>query len=474
MRTAIVLFTRDLRVHDHPALSAAAREAERVVPLFVLDDRIMQTDFARPNRVAFLRDALEDLDTSLARRGARLVVRSGDVDTEAVRTATEVQAEAIFMSHDVSAYAQARRRRLEPACAQHRLDLRVYPGITIAEAGDVRTGSGTHFSVFTPFYRAWRQVPRRPVERPPRSLVLPPNVRRGRLPALEKLVTGRPSPELPTGGETAGRARLTAWLRSGLERYGQRHDDLAADATSRLSPYLHFGCLSPLEVAERASDRPGGGSFVRQLAWRDFYHQLLDARPETSHADMRNRGDRWLADEDGLAAWKEGRTGYPIVDAGMRQLLREGFIHNRARLITASFLTKDLYVDWRAGASHYLDWLVDGDVANNSGNWQWVAGTGADTRPNRIFNPIRQAKRFDPRGDYVRRYLPELAEIGDAGVHEPWRLERGRARTPRLPGADRRSRRGDRSLSKSPSRLAGTNPIFTSRRPMSCGSLARL
>ena len=423
MQTAIVLFTRDLRVHDHPALSAAARDAERIVPLFVLDDRILQTAFAQPNRVAFLRDALADLDSSLAKRGARLVLRSGDVVTETVRTAIEVRAEAIFMSHDVSGYAQARRQRLMRACGEHRVALRLFPGITIAEAGDVTTSSGTHFSVFTPFYRAWRQVPRRPLEQPPRRLVLPANVRLGRLPALERLVGGTVSPELPAGGETEGRKRLTATMRSGLGRYRQRNDDLAADATSRLSPSLHFGCLSPLEVAERAAGRPDAGSFVRQLAWRDFYHQLLDARPETSHGDMRSRGDRWRKDEEGLAAWKEGRTGYPIVDAGMRQLLREGFIHNRARMITASFLTKDLYVDWREGASHYLDWLVDGDVANNSGNWQWVAGTGADTRPNRVFNPIRQARKFDPSGEYVRRYVPELAEIGAGEVHEPWKLE---------------------------------------------------
>ncbi len=426
VQTAVVLFTRDLRVHDHPALAAAVREAERIVPLFVLDDGILQTGFARPNRVGFLRDALEDLDASLVERGARLVLRRGDVVPEAVKTAIEVNAEAIFMSYDVSAYANARRQRLEHACAEHRVALCLCSGTTIAAAGAVTTTSGTHFSVFTPFYRAWRQVPRRPVEQPPRRLALPSNVRRGRLPGLEKLALGRRSPRLPAGGETAGRKRLSAWLRSGLGRYRQRHDDLAADATSRLSPYLHFGCLSPLEVAERARDLPGGESFVRQLAWRDFYHQLLDARPETSHDDMRSRGDRWRDDETDLTAWKEGRTGYPIVDAGMRQLLREGFIHNRARMITASFLTKDLYVDWRDGAAHYLDWLVDGDVANNSGNWQWVAGTGADTRPNRVFNPIRQAKRFDPRGDYVRRYLPELAEIGDAAVHEPWRLERAR------------------------------------------------
>ena len=188
MRTAIVLFTRDLRVHDHPALSTAAREAERVVPLFVLDDGIMQSDFARPNRIAFLRDALEDLDASLAKRGARLVLRSGDVVAEAVKVAIEVDAEAIFVSHDVSAYAHGRRQRLERACAERRLDVRVCPGVTIAEAGDVTTSSGTHFSVFTPYYRSWREAPRRQVEDAPRRLVLPSNLRRGRLPALDKLV----------------------------------------------------------------------------------------------------------------------------------------------------------------------------------------------------------------------------------------------------------------------------------------------
>ena len=304
------------------------------------------------------------------------MLRRGDVVPEAVKTAIEVNAEAIFMSYDVSAYAHARRQRFERACAERRVALCLCSGTTIAAAGDVTTTSGTHFSVFTPFYRAWRQVPKRPVEQPPRRLALPLNVRRGRLPGLEKLALGRRSPRLPAGGETAGRKRLSAWLRSGLGRYRQRHDDLAADATSRLSPYLHFGCLSPLEVAERARDLPGGESFVRQLAWRDFYHQLLDARPETSHDDMRSRGDRWRDDETDLTAWKEGRTGYPIVDAGMRQLLREGSIHNRARMITASFLTKDLYVDWRDGAAHYLDWLVDGDVANNAGTGSGSPGPG--------------------------------------------------------------------------------------------------
>jgi deoxyribodipyrimidine photo-lyase len=216
--------------------------------------------------------------------------------------------------------------------------------------------------------------------------------------------------------------RLVAWLRSGAPGYDAGYEDLAADATSRLSPYLHFGCISPLEVARRAEEVAGAAPFVRQLAWRDFFHQLLAARPETAHQDMRPRGDRWSDDTEALEAWKQGKTGYPIVDAGMRQLLREGYMHNRARLITASFLVHDLRVDWRAGARHFFDWLVDGDIANNVGNWQWVAGTGANPRPPRAFNPLRQAYRFDQDGAYVRHYVAELAAIDGRAVHEPWKL----------------------------------------------------
>src|SRR5262249_21158640 len=168
---------------------------------------------------------------------------------------------------------------------------------------------------------------------------------------------------------------------------------------------------------------PGAEAFVRQLCWRDFYHQVTLAFPAIARSDYRPRGDRWRVDPQALEAWKGGRTGYPIVGAGVRRLRGEGFMPNRARLISASFLVKDLGVDWRSGATHFLDLLVDGDIANNSGNWRWVAGTGNDTRPNRVFNPIAQAKRFDPEGAYVRRYVPELAAIRDGRVHEPWLLD---------------------------------------------------
>ena len=422
MRMAIVLFTRDLRVHDNLALSTAAREAERIVPLFVFDDAILGSAFARPNRVAFLLDGLRDLDASLAQRGARLVLRSGDVVAETLALARDTGAEAVFVAEDASGYAQRRQQRLEEACSGDRIALRVTPGVTVAPLLSIETSSGGHYSIFTPFYRAWSRAPRRPVEPAPRRLSMPAGVSQGRLPARSRLVGGSPSPELPPGGETAGRRKLTAWLRSGVAAYDTGNDDLEADATSRLSPYLHFGCISPLEVAHRAGKVTEGTSFVRQLAWRDFFHQLLAARPETAHEDMRSRGGRWRSDSEALEAWKQGKTGYPLVDAGMRQLLREGYMHNRARLITASFLVHDLRVDWRAGARHFFDWLVDGDVANNVGNWQWVAGTGANPRHGRAFNPLRQARRFDPKGDYVRRYVPELGSIEGSAVHEPWKL----------------------------------------------------
>jgi deoxyribodipyrimidine photo-lyase len=222
------------------------------------------------------------------------------------------------------------------------------------------------------------------------------------------------------GGERQARGRLSKWLKGPIDEYGSTHDDLPGAATSHLSADLHFGCLSASEVRARAEGR--SEDFVRQLCWRDFHHQVLAARPDLPHADYRPRGDRWRRDTRSSEAWRQGLTGYPIVDAGMRQLLAEGYMHNRARLVVGSFLTKTLYLDWRLGAAHFASLLADADVANNVGNWQWIAGTGNDTRPNRVLNPLRQAKRFDPDGTYVRRYVGELAAIDGRAVHEPWRL----------------------------------------------------
>jgi deoxyribodipyrimidine photo-lyase len=422
-RTAVALFSRDLRVRDHPALSAAATECERVAPVFVLDDGLRRAGFVTPNRARFLHDALADLDRSLRALGGRLVVRRGDVVREACAIARAVGARAIYASADVSAYAQWRQERLAAACASEGIELKLYPGVTVVAPGAIRPADSDHFRVFTPYWNRWRQQPPRRAASMPARVTVPELLTSADVRALSDVVNGAPSLDLAHGGETPGRARLAAWVRSRLQEYAARHDDLPGDATSRLSPYIHFGCVSPAEIVRRCAGRPGGEAFLRQLCWRDFHHQVTAAFPAIAREDYRPRGQHWDDDGARLEAWKAGRTGYPIVDAGMRQLRREGFMHNRARLLTASFLVKDLSIDWRHGAAHFLEWLVDGDIANNSGNWQWIAGTGNDTRPHRMFNPTRQAERFDAKGDYVRRYVPELAALPGARIHEPWRAD---------------------------------------------------
>jgi deoxyribodipyrimidine photo-lyase len=418
----LVLFTRDLRVRDQAALAAAAREADEVLPLFVLDRRLLAGSCGAPNRLAFLLESLEDLAASLRERGAPLVVRHGDAIEETLRLASEWDVSTVCMSADMSPYAQSRQLRLGKSCERAGIELRLFAGITVVEPGELTPLGGDHYRVFTPYWRVWSKLPAPMVQRAPRRIAVPAGLRGTPIPSLASLTRERRSPETPPGGERAGRERLSRWLRGGLARYASLHDDLPADGTSRLSPYLHFGCLSPASVLARVADREVGEPLARQLCWRDFHHQVLAARPDLPHADYRSRGDRWSRDKRASEAWRAGRTGYPIVDAGMRQLAIEGFMHNRARLIVASFLTKTLYIDWRVGAAHFAKLLVDADVANNVGNWQWVAGTGNDTRPNRVLNPLRQAHRFDPRGEYVRRYVPELAGIDGGEVHEPWRL----------------------------------------------------
>ena len=422
MKTAVVLFNRDLRVHDNPALAAAAR-AGRTVPLFVFDENLLGSRFAAPNRVAFMREALLDLDEALKRVGGRLFVRRGDPVAEALGVARECGAEELHVSADHSAYASARERRLAAACAEERIGFHAHPGTTIVPPGAVSPGGGDHFKVFTPYHRAWSELPPRRRVGPPRRLAVPGRLRAGQIPALEKLTSGGTSPERASGGEREGRRLARAFLRDGLGAYNERHDDLPGDGTSRLSPHLRFGCVSALALMEEARERKGGGPFVRQLCWRDFHHQVLAANPSLPRRDYRPRGDRWSRSRRALEAWREGRTGYPVVDAAMRQLAAEGFMHNRARMAVASFLTKDLYVDWRAGAWHFWDLLSDGEIANNAGNWQWVAGTGNDTRPNRVLSPVRQAERFDPDGVYVRRYLPELEQVRGKAIFRPWLME---------------------------------------------------
>ncbi|MFE7210200.1 cryptochrome/photolyase family protein [Streptomyces sp. NPDC001698] len=427
MNVSVVLFTADLRVHDHPPLRAALDGSRHVVPLFVRDRAVNGAGFAAPNRLAFLADCLHGLDAELRRRGGRLVVRGGGLVDQVCEVAREADADEVHMAADVSGFAHRREERLRRALEADGRRLHVHDTVTTAVTpGALTPSSSDHFAVFTPYFRQWSGQRLRAPLGAPRTVRVPDGVASEELPS--RPAAADLSAALAPGGEAEGRKRLAAWLRSGVGAYEERHDDLAGDATSRLSPHLHFGTLSPVELVHRArgAGGPGAEAFVRQLAWRDFHRQVLAARPAAASADYRTKHDRWRSERSGredVEAWREGRTGYPIVDAAMRQLLHEGWMHNRGRLLTASFLTKTLYVDWRVGARHFLRYLVDGDIASNQLNWQWMAGTGTDTRPNRVLNPVTQAKRYDPDGTYVRRWVPELAGLDGPAVHEPWKLQ---------------------------------------------------
>ncbi|MEU9337844.1 deoxyribodipyrimidine photo-lyase [Streptomyces sp. NPDC048290] len=422
---AVALFTSDLRVHDNPVLWAAVREADQVVPLFVVDSGVRATGFAVANRVAFLADSLAALDAGLRERGGRLVVREGEVVAETCRVAVRTGAATVHLAAGVSGYAVAREDRLRRELAAAGVALRVHEASLNPVPPGALTPSGKdHYAVFTPYFRRWRSFAVREVLPAPRRLTVPDAADGpARVPtraALARTLAARGdlSPALPEGGETQARRRLRAWLAGPLAAY--EDGDLSAETTSRLSPYLHFGCLSPTELlhAVRAAGAgDGADAFVRQLAWRDFHHQVLAARPDAAAHYYRPRHDPWHHSRAEIEAWRTGRTGYPVVDAAMRQLRHEGWMPGRARLLTASFLTKTLYADWRIGARHFLGLLVDGDLANNQLNWQWAAGTGTDTRPNRVLNPRVQGRRFDRDGTYARRWLPELRELDAAAIH---------------------------------------------------------
>ena len=425
--TAIVWFRRDLRVHDHPALTAAARSADRVVGVVVLADALLHGRFPSGVRARFLLGSLHELRTALRGRGADLVVRRGRPEAVLRELAEQTGAERLHFAHDVSPFATARDLRV-----RHALDgveVVRHPGLFVADDVDEpRTKDGRPFTVYSPYARAWEQLPRREVHGAPRALALPAGIEPGTIPSAEALGLAEDVPEPFAPGEKAGRERMHAFLRDGIASYADRHDVLAG-GTSELSPYLHFGCVSPRELEQRSRDAgavEGHHAFVRQLAWRDFYaHVLLHHPANARHAHQRDMDDlEWTGDDAAFEAWCDGRTGYPVVDAAMRQLRTRGWMHNRARLIAASFLTKDLHVDWRRGEAHYMRLLTCGDEAQNNGNWQWITSVGVDPAPyyRRMYNPILQQRRHDPDGAYVRRWVPELRDVPLERLAEPWRM----------------------------------------------------
>ncbi|HEY6398808.1 MAG TPA: deoxyribodipyrimidine photo-lyase [Solirubrobacteraceae bacterium] len=427
--TALVWFRRDLRIHDHPALRAALDRSDEVIPVFCLDDRLINGRHRSGPRTQFMLESLADLDDSLRAHGTRLVVRRGNPQRELVALARQTSADTVHASVDASPFARSRDRSVGQALAEAGVHLRGHPGVFVADDVDaIRTGGGDPYTVFTPFHKTWLRAGRREVLHAPSALPpLPTEADPGRLPSLSELglqqEVGSPSP----GGERAGAAAAKRFLARLVEGYDSGRNDLGDERASRLSPYLHFGCISPRWLESRLPDSAGGESFRRQLCWRDFYAHVLRNFPANARHEHQARyrdAILWNQEEERFEAWCEGRTGYPLVDAGMRQLRAEGWMHNRARLVVGSFLTKDLGIDWRRGERFFMRLLIDGDEASNNGNWQWIASVGVDPQPvsRRLFNPTRQQARFDPDGVYVRRYVLELRGVPDRYLAEPWTM----------------------------------------------------
>jgi deoxyribodipyrimidine photo-lyase len=413
-RTTVLWFRRDLRTADHPALRAAVEEASSlggaVAPLFVVDDALVAS--AGANRRAFLAGSLTELDDRL--EGA-LALRSGRPEEVVPAFAQEVGARTVFATGDTGPFGRRRDARVATALADRGARLALVGSPYAVSPGRVLTGGGLPYRVFTPFRRAWESAGWPGPSAPPRGARWHAA---GSGVTVEAVGTEADAPSLPAPGEAAAEVALASFLDGPVERYGEERDRPDHEGTSRLSPYLRFGSVHPRQVLARLPGGSGSGVFRAELAWREFYADVLWHHPASAWEPLQpiGRHVRWdtgaRADER-FDAWAAGRTGFPLVDAGMRQLRAEGWMHNRVRMLTASFLVKDLHLDWRRGARHFLDHLVDGDLASNNHGWQWVAGTGTDAAPfHRVFNPTLQAERFDPDGAYVRAYVPEAHGFG--------------------------------------------------------------
>lgn len=423
-------FRRDLRLDDNTALLAAYDGAAEVVPVFIFDRTILERPDTGGVRVKFLLDTLAALDADLRARGGRLVLREGTPEEELARLIAETGAKAVFYNRDVEPFARARdarvAERLGGTC-----EVRGFDDGELHPPETIKTKGGTVYTVFTPYKKTALAIPVPKPRSAPEVFRVPEGIVSNPLPTLAELGHAT-EVKTPPGGEGPARERLEGFVRRHLHEYDRERDAPAKPGTSGLAPYLRFGCLSPrraFHAAEDAvagrTDRAGADVWISELLWRDFYRQILFHFPYVETGSFKKSYDElaWERNDELFEAWKAGRTGFPIVDAGMRQLNQIGWMHNRVRMIVASFLTKDLLIDWRRGERYFMEKLVDGDLAANNGGWQWAASTGTDAQPYfRIFNPVSQGQKFDPTGAYVRKYVPELASVPEKWIHEPWNL----------------------------------------------------
>ena len=429
-KPVIVWFRRDLRLADNPALAVAAAGRAPVVPVFVLEK-------TRPGAAGcwWLHHALARLGADLARIGAPLVLRRGEPPAALEALAAEAGAGAVLWNRRWDPDGMASDRRVEEALHARGLRTETFDASLLFAPTAVRTASGAPYRVFTPFWKACRAGPEPDTPlRPPTQLMPLPQALPSDHPEDWRLLRDAPQEAFGAAwqpGEASARERLADFLDGPVAGYAVERDRPGVDGTSRLSPHLHWGEIGPRQVwlaarwtADAHPERAAGiEAFLRELGWREFCQHLLHHVPDlpTAPLDRRFAAFPWRDDPAGLAAWQQGRTGYPLVDAGMRQLRQTGWMHNRVRMVTASFLVKHLLLPWQLGEAWFREALVDADPASNAANWQWVAGCGADPAPFfRIFNPVIQGEKFDPRGDYVRRFVPELAKLPDRWIHKPW------------------------------------------------------
>ncbi|WP_235734530.1 cryptochrome/photolyase family protein [Nocardioides alcanivorans] len=422
--TSIWWLRRDLRLDDNPALVVAAAEGE-VLPLFVRDPQLAHLGKARRSR---LEASLASLDAST---GGALVIRSGDPGTTVAAVAREAGARSVHVTGEFTPYARRRDREVAERLGLDGVAMHSSGTPYAVRPGTVVTGQGTPYKVFTPFGKAWRdQAVAAPVTQPA-ALRWSRTITGERLDRELLDAASRWEP----AGEQAALERWRTFLDSSLADYADGRDRPDLAGTSGLSTHLKYGEIHPRTLLRDLAlvgdaQRVGAHSFVNELAWREFYADVLWHRPASAWHDLRELSgmdfDEGPGVDELVEAWCEGRTGFPFVDAGMRQLQQTGWMHNRLRMVTASFLVKDLHVRWQVGARHFLIQLLDADIASNNHGWQWVAGTGTDAAPYfRVFNPVTQGKRLDPRGDFVRRWVPELAHLEGAAAHEPWRHAEG-------------------------------------------------
>jgi deoxyribodipyrimidine photo-lyase len=416
------------------ALSALLQVAEEWLPVFVLDPRLMLPGDAGGARPRFLLDCLARLGRDLEKRGVPLLVREGR--PEEVLPKLLHRTGAGLLSFNEGATPFARRRDAAVAGAAERSGVQLITRLdhVVYRSSEVRTAAGGPYAVYSPYRRSWwkrwSREPRRPVGIGRLSPPIP-GFSADRIPDPREYGIEAGACDVPTGGEDAAKRRLDRFLSTAARRYAEDRDRPDRDGTSRLSPYLRFGAISVRQCFDRAEeaaheDPPlgaGVSKWLDELIWREFYSAILEEHPRVLRESHRREYDAlvWNDDADGFRAWCDGRTGFPIVDAGMRQLRATGWMHNRVRMIVASFLTKDLLIDWRQGERFFFEHLVDGDPASNNGGWQWAASTGTDAQPwFRIFNPVTQGRRWDPEGSYVRRWVPELRGVPDGSIHAPW------------------------------------------------------